>query len=82
VLEQKVWLFNSKLWLFPGKLHSKWDGPFIATSLYPHGVPKLQDPKNGNVFKVNGQILKSNIQGMDHNEDMESIDLEDPVHLL
>jgi hypothetical protein len=28
VPEQKVWLFNSKLPLFPGKLCSKWYGPF------------------------------------------------------
>mgnify|MGYP001126212315 CR=1 FL=1 len=27
---QKVWLFNSKLKLFPGKLRSRWDGLFVA----------------------------------------------------
>jgi len=27
---QKVWLFNSKLKLFPDKLTSKWDGLFVV----------------------------------------------------
>ena len=28
---QKVWLYNFRLRLFPEKLHSCWDGPFIVT---------------------------------------------------
>ncbi|XP_059434296.1 uncharacterized protein LOC132167360 [Corylus avellana] len=47
VRDQKVWLFNSKLWLFPGKLRSRWDGPFIVTSVSPHGAVELRDPKDG-----------------------------------
>ncbi|GJS36553.1 hypothetical protein Tco_0534935 [Tanacetum coccineum] len=27
---QKVWLFNARLKLFPGKLRSKWTGPYVA----------------------------------------------------
>jgi hypothetical protein len=38
--EYKVWLFNSKLLLFPGKLRSRWDGPFIITLVSPHGTIK------------------------------------------
>jgi hypothetical protein len=60
---QKVWLFNSKLRLFPGKLRSRWDGPFIVTSVSPHGAIEIQDPKNGSPFKVNGQRLKPYIEG-------------------
>jgi len=26
---QNIWLFNSKLKLFPSKLGSRWDGPFV-----------------------------------------------------
>ncbi|MBT1582331.1 hypothetical protein KK473_27430, partial [Klebsiella pneumoniae] len=29
--DQRVWLFNSKLRLFPGKLRSRWDGPYTVT---------------------------------------------------
>ena len=32
---QKVWPFNSRLRLFPGKLRSRWDGPFIVLNVYP-----------------------------------------------
>ena len=34
----KVWLFNARLRLFPGKLHSRWDGPYIITKVFPHGA--------------------------------------------
>ena len=37
-LNQTVWLFNSRLRLFPGKLRSCWDGPFIVTQVFPHGA--------------------------------------------
>ncbi|XP_073106151.1 transposon Ty3-I Gag-Pol polyprotein isoform X1 [Elaeis guineensis] len=64
---QKVWLFNSRLRLFPGKLHSRWDGPFIVTQVFPHGAIELKNPKQGNTFKVNGQRLKPYIDGMMEN---------------
>ena len=35
---QQVLLFNSKLKLFPGKLKSKWSGPFIIKEVKPYGV--------------------------------------------
>ncbi|KAJ4718790.1 Transposon Ty3-I Gag-Pol polyprotein [Melia azedarach] len=44
---QKVLLYNSKLHLFPGKLRSKWSGPFIVKTVYPHGAVEIEDPKNG-----------------------------------
>ena len=31
---QKVWLYNSRLKLFPGKLKSKWDGPMVVIESY------------------------------------------------
>jgi hypothetical protein len=54
----KVLLFNSRVKLFDkGKLHSKWEGPFIVVHSSTHGAITIQDDK-GNVFKVNGQRLK------------------------
>ena len=41
---QKVWLFNSKLKLFPGKLRSKWDGPFVVQQVFLFGAIKILDP--------------------------------------
>jgi hypothetical protein len=80
VPDQKVWLYNSRLSMFPGKLRSRWDGPFIVTSVSPHGAVELKDPKTGQFFKVNGQRLKPYIQGIAHNEDVESVDLTDPIY--
>jgi len=58
---QQVLLFNSRLRLFPGKLKSKWSGPFIVKEIRPHGAVELVDPRVENYEKkwiVNGQRLK------------------------
>ena len=52
-----VLLFNSRLRLFPGKLKSKWTGPYLVTQLFPHGAVELET-KEGVRFKVNGQRIK------------------------
>ena len=44
-LNQKVWLFNSRLCLFPDKLRSRWDGLFIVTQIFPHGAIEIHDNK-------------------------------------
>jgi hypothetical protein len=77
---QKVWLFNSKLRLFPGKLRSRWDGPFIVTSVSSHGAIEIRDPKNGSPFKVNGQRLKPYIEGEELIGEVESVNLTDPTY--
>ena len=74
----KVWLFNSRLKLFLGKLKSRWDGPFIVVKAFDHGVVKILDPKNGQTFTVNGQHLKpfvENFQLVNEN----SIELSHPM---
>jgi hypothetical protein len=55
---QKVLLYNSRLHLFLGKLKSQWTSPFIIRSVFPHGAIEIENLKNGNTFKVNGQRLK------------------------
>ncbi|KAM1476261.1 hypothetical protein ACFX1S_038130 [Malus domestica] len=55
---QKVLLFNSRLWLFLGKLCSKWVGPFVITNVFVHGAVQIQSMKTGQEFKVNGHRLK------------------------
>ena len=54
----QVLLYDSKLHLFPGKLKSRWTGPFIAQRAYPNGSVDLLDPNNDRVIKVNGQRVK------------------------
>ncbi|KAL5573356.1 hypothetical protein UlMin_022953 [Ulmus minor] len=55
---QKVLLFNSRLKLFPGKLKSRWSGPFKLIKVHPYGVVDLLDERTGREFKVNGQRVK------------------------
>ena len=77
---QKVLLFNSRLHLFPGKLRSRWSGPFIVHTVFPHGAIEIKDPKNGVTFKVNGQRLKPYLEYQPRGEDTE-INLSDPPDL-
>ncbi|CAA7056095.1 unnamed protein product [Microthlaspi erraticum] len=53
----QVLLFNSRLKLFPGKLRSRWSGPFRIKEVRPYGAVVLWDPMGGD-FTVNGQRLK------------------------
>ena len=36
-----VLLFNSHLKLFPGKLRSRWSGPFKVLKVYPYGAIEI-----------------------------------------
>ncbi|XP_057445035.1 uncharacterized protein LOC130737300 [Lotus japonicus] len=55
---QLVLLFNSRLRLFPGKLKSRWSGPFVVKRVFPHGAVEVENPETKNTFTVNGQRLK------------------------
>ncbi|XP_068344166.1 uncharacterized protein [Pyrus communis] len=55
---QKVLLFNSRLCLIPGKLRSKWVGPFVITNVFPYGTVQVQNLKTGQEFKVNGHPMR------------------------
>ena len=54
----QVLLYDSKLHLFPGKLKSRWTGPFTVQQAYPNGSVDLRDPNDDRLFKVNGQRVK------------------------
>lgn len=55
---QLVLLFNSRLKLFPGKLKSRWSGPFRIARVCPGGALELINEKDGERFLVNGQRVK------------------------
>ena len=57
-VHDKVWLYNSRLKLFPRKLRSKWDGPYEVLEVFDNGSVLILDPKTKNSFEVNGHILK------------------------
>ena len=41
----------------PGKLKSKWTGPYLITQVFPHGVVELKG-KKGVRFKMNRDRIK------------------------
>ena len=49
---QKDLLFNSRLKFFPGKLRSRWTGPYTIDKV-SSGAIDLKD-KVGHIFRVNG----------------------------
>ena len=79
VLGQRVLLYDSKLHLFPGKLKSRWTGPFIIHEVHPNGVVEVFNPTGNQTFKVNGHRLKSFIEP--YSTDKEEINLLEPPQL-
>ena len=57
-VNDKVSLYDSRLKLFPGKLRSRWDGPYVVVELFNGGAVCISDPKTGRQFKVNAHRLK------------------------
>ena len=54
----KVLLYDSKLHIFPGKLKSRWIGPFTVRQVYPSGAVELLNSNERQTFKVTGHRLK------------------------
>ena len=75
---QKVLFYNSRLHLFPRKLRSRWTGRFIVKNVFSHGAIEIENPKNGNIFKVNGQRFKPFLENFSQEE--ESINLENLIY--
>ncbi|KAL9387950.1 hypothetical protein Peur_021074 [Populus x canadensis] len=60
-------------------LRTKWIGPFVIKSISEHGAFEVENPKNGNVFKVNGHRLRPYLENFV--AEVETLDLEDPIPL-
>ncbi|XP_061358291.1 uncharacterized protein LOC133302515 [Gastrolobium bilobum] len=56
---QQVLLYNSRLRLFPGKLKSRWSGPFVVKKVFPYGSVEISPLDDDRPFKVNGARLKA-----------------------
>ncbi|GJS89709.1 reverse transcriptase domain-containing protein [Tanacetum coccineum] len=74
----QVLLYNSCLKMYPGKLKSKWSGPNIVKTVYPHDAIEITN-KDGFSFKVNGQRLKKYYGGNIDKEDNEVIEFENGI---
>ncbi|CAM8920450.1 unnamed protein product [Rhodiola kirilowii] len=55
---QQVLVFSSRLRLMPGKLRSRWTGPYTVTRVFNYGSLELECSTDGRQFKVNGQRVK------------------------
>ena len=53
---QKVFLYDSKLHIFPGRLKSRWNGPYLGHKVYSNGVIEIANPKSICIVKVNETI--------------------------
>ncbi|XP_016199656.1 uncharacterized protein LOC107640663 [Arachis ipaensis] len=76
----QVLLYNSRLSLMPGKLRSRWDGPYVVEKVESYGVVHLSHPSSPTFFKVNGHRLKL-YHGvkMKNNKELEIYLLKDPA---
>ena len=48
---------SSRVFFLPGKLKSKWNGPYMITQVFPHGTVELKS-KEGVRFKRNRDRIK------------------------
>ena len=74
----KVLVYNSRLHIFPGKLRSRWSGPFVVARVYPYGAVDVFERDRVTTFKVNGQRLKPYIDEISSTP-IEEVSLEDPL---
>ncbi|RVW70695.1 Pro-Pol polyprotein [Vitis vinifera] len=55
---QKALMYDTRLHIFPGKLKSRWIGPFVIHRVYSNGVVDLLNSNGKDSFRVNGYRLK------------------------
>jgi hypothetical protein len=78
-VRDKVLLYHSRLKLFPGKLRSRWIGPFIVSNVFPYGAVEITSLETNKVLKVNGHCLKPFYEGWT-TELTTSVELAEPIY--
>nr|XP_016460439.1 PREDICTED: uncharacterized protein LOC107783929 [Nicotiana tabacum] len=78
--EELVLLYNSRLRLFPGKLKSRWSGPFRVVQMFSTGVVEIESEDGTNKFIVNGKRLKHYLGMVEEKGDREVTMLEEPQY--
>ena len=64
--------------LHPGKLRTRWTGPFIIAQIFEHGAIEVYNPNDHSIFKVNEQRLKPYFEI--EVKDVEVVYMADPVY--
>ncbi|XP_075079937.1 uncharacterized protein LOC142165238 [Nicotiana tabacum] len=73
-----ILLYNSRLRLFPGKLKSRWSGPYHVVEMHSTRAVEITSEDGSRKFKVNGQRLK-HYQGMvEEDKIISTLHLKDP----
>ena len=80
LLDKKFYYFNH-VCVFPGKLKSRWIGPFTVVKVYHHSAVDITTDTTGRTFKVNGHRLKPYYEGYSQ-EEVEVMDLQDPQYTV
>ncbi|XP_075108834.1 uncharacterized protein LOC142180685 [Nicotiana tabacum] len=75
-----VLLYNSRLRLFPGKLKSRWSGPFLVVEVFPSRAVEIAIENDSRTFRVNGQRLKP-YMGMSEKKEVSELHLTEPQRL-
>ncbi|RVW77699.1 putative mitochondrial protein [Vitis vinifera] len=77
---QRVLLYDSRLHIFPGKLKSRWIGPFIIHQVHPNGVVELLNSKSTDIFKSSSDALSNQVRWPSPQEKARVVDSE-PIDL-
>jgi hypothetical protein len=72
-------LHHSRLKLFPGKLHSRWIGPFVVSNVFSYGAVEITSLETNKVLKVNRHHLKPLYDGW-MAELIASMELAEPIY--
>jgi len=75
-----VLLYNSRLRLFPGKLKSRWSGPFRVGQIFLSGAVEIESEDETNKFTVNGQRLKHYLGMAEEKGDIMVVHLAEPQY--
>ena len=55
---QKVLLFNSRLKFMPGKLRSRWIGPYVVVNVFSNDAVDIRSLETNKSFNLNGHRFK------------------------
>ena len=47
---QKVYLYDSRHHRYPGKLQTRWDGPYVVKRVFKNRAIEVEDPRNGRIL--------------------------------
>ncbi|XP_019256480.1 PREDICTED: uncharacterized protein LOC109234894 [Nicotiana attenuata] len=76
-----VLLYHSRLKLFPGKLKSRWLGPFRVVQVLSNGAAEIESEDGTNRFRVNGQKLKHYLGMSTDKGEKDVIQLNEPQYV-